>query len=100
VSRFSEFAESAKFKISDAAVQRDLPFITRRLNYEIALAAFGPEAAKKMQITSDREILSAIAALPKAAMLAESARKARISIDDKKTRRVAFPTGQGRNRRN
>jgi hypothetical protein len=100
VSRFCEFTKSAKFNISDDAMQRDLPFITRRLNYEVALAAFGPEAAKKMQITADKEIQSAIEALPRAAMLAETAHKARTSTDNKKTRRVAYPTGQGRNRRN
>ena len=100
VTKFGEFTKAAKFNISDEAMQKDLPFLTRRLNYEIALAAFGPEAAKKMQITADREIQSAINALPRAAMLAESAQKARISTGVKKTRRVAFPTGQGRNRRN
>jgi carboxyl-terminal processing protease len=100
VSKFNQFTKSAKFNISDDAIQKDLPFITRRLNYEVALAAFGPEAAKKMQITADREIQSAIQALPRAAMLAETAHKARISTDNKKTRRVAYPTGQGRNRRN
>jgi carboxyl-terminal processing protease len=65
VSKFGEFTKAAKFNISDEAMQKDLPFLTRRLNYEIALAAFGPEAAKKMQITADREIQSAIQALPK-----------------------------------
>jgi hypothetical protein len=100
VTKFGEFTKAAKFNISDEAMQKDLPFLTRRLNYEIALAAFGPEAAKKVQITGDREIQSAIQALPRAAMLAESAQKTRISSGAKKTRRVAFPTGQGRNRRN
>jgi hypothetical protein len=38
--------------------------------------------------------------LPRAARLAETARRFRISTDNKKTRRVAYPTGEGRNRRN
>ena len=100
VSKFGEFTKSAKFRISEDTMRREIPFIAKRLNYEIALAAFGPEAAKRMEIAADVQIRRAIEALPRAAILAETARKARISIDNKKARRVAFPTGQGRNRRN
>jgi len=97
---FNEFTKSAKFKVSDEAMQRDMKFIGKRINYELALAAFGPEAAKRIQIATDAEIEKAIEALPRAATLAETARIARNSKENKKARRVAFPTGQGRNRRN
>jgi len=66
----------------------------------LALATFGPEAAKRAQIVADLEINKAIDALPRSAILAETARKVRNSQENKKTRQVAFPTGQGRNRRN
>ncbi|PYT01115.1 MAG: hypothetical protein DMF63_03975 [Acidobacteria bacterium] len=100
VRKFGDFAKSAKFNVSDDVIRSKARFISSRLNYELALAAFGPESAKRMQIAADIEIQRAIEALPKAATLAENARRARFAIDNKKARRVAFPTGQGRNRRN
>ena len=97
---FNEFTKSAKFKVSDEAMQKDIQFIAKRINYELALATFGTEAAKRVQIAADAEIEKAIGALPRAATLAETARIARNTRENKKARQVAFPTGQGRNRRN
>jgi len=98
--KFSEFTKNGKFSVSEEALRRDIKFVARRLNYELALAAFGPQAAKRTQIAADAEIEKAIGALPRAATLAETARNARNSKENKKARQVAFPTGQGRNRRN
>jgi carboxyl-terminal processing protease len=100
LNKFLEYANRPGSNVSVKTVRENAAFIAERLNYELALATFGPGSAKHSQITSDVEISKAIEALPKAARLAETARQARISTEDKKTRRVAFPTGQGRNRRN
>ncbi len=97
---FLEYAKRHNSNISSTAIRENSAFIAERLNYELALATFGPGSAKHSQILSDAVVAKAIEALPKAATLAESARQARISTENKKTRRVAFPTGQGRNRRN
>jgi carboxyl-terminal processing protease len=98
--KFVEYIEQPDSNVSAKAVRENAAFIAERLNYELALATFGPGSAKHSQIVSDAEISKAIETLPRAARLAESARLARISTETKKTRRVAFPTGQGRNRRN
>jgi carboxyl-terminal processing protease len=98
--KFLDYVNRTEAKVSEKAINEHSDFIVQRLNYELALATFGPEAAKHSLIDSDAEIAKAIDALPRAASLAEMARKARISTHSKKTRRVAFPTGQVRNRRN
>ncbi len=98
--KFVDYAKKPEANISARTISEYSGFITERLNYELALATFGPGSAKQSQILSDPEIAKAIETLPKAARLAENAQKARTSPENKKTRRVAFPTGQGRNRRN
>jgi hypothetical protein len=98
--KFLDYANRPGSNVSVKAVRENAAFIAERLNYELALATFGPGSAKHAQIMSDVEISKAIEALPRAARLAENARQARVSTENKKTRRVAFPTGQGRNRRN
>lgn len=98
--KFLDYAKSPEANIPANLISKYSAFITERLNYELALATFGPGSAKHSRIISDAEISKAIEALPKAARLAESARQVLASTKSKKTRRVAFPTGQGRNRRN
>ena len=98
--KFVEFVKLNEPRISSESIEKNVGFITRRLNYELALATFGTGSAKHAQILSDSEVSRAMDALPKAALLAENARQMRTAIENKKTRRVAFPTGQGRNRRN
>ncbi|HUR96828.1 MAG TPA: S41 family peptidase [Pyrinomonadaceae bacterium] len=98
--KFIDYATQQYPNISAHAINEYSGFVTQRLNYELALATFGPGSAKHAQILSDAEIAIAVDALPRASRLAESARRVRNASDNKKTRRVAFPTGQGRNRRN
>ena len=101
VSKFREYiATKHEWRIATETIDQNSEFIADRLNAELALAGFGPEAAKQAQIGADKEVARAIELLPRAARLADTARLLRISTDNKKTRRVAFPTGQGRNRRN
>lgn len=97
---FRHFVARGDWKISATSVDKNASFVSERLNYEFALAAFGPQAAKHSQIDADKQITRAVDAVPRAARLADAAREARTSADNKKTRRIAFPTGQGRNRRN
>ncbi|HUR99093.1 MAG TPA: S41 family peptidase, partial [Pyrinomonadaceae bacterium] len=98
--KFTEYAKKYDGRISVGTLNQYSNFISQRLNYELALATFGPGSARHAQILSDPEVAVAIQALPKAARLAESARQIGNPSDNKKARRVAFPTGQGRNRRN
>jgi hypothetical protein len=98
--KFLDYADRPGSNISAKAVRENAAFIVERLNYELALATFGPGSAKHAEIMSDVEISKAIEALPRAARLAENARQARVSTENKKTRRVAFPTVQGRTRMN
>ncbi|MEP6703879.1 MAG: hypothetical protein ABJB34_03655, partial [Acidobacteriota bacterium] len=98
--KFIAHAAKSGVDISDKTINENSDFIVRRLNYELALATFGPGAAKHSQVLSDAEVELAIELLPKAARLAESASHVRNAPENKKSRRVAFPTGQGRNRRN
>lgn len=98
--KFVDYAKRPGSDVSIKTVRENAVFIAERLNYELALATFGPGSAKHSQIMSDAEVSKAIEALPTAARLAETARQAQISTKNKKTRRVASPTGQGRNRRN
>ena len=100
LAKFIDHAKKYHRNIPLETINANTEFIIRRLNYELALATFGPGSAKHSQILSDAEVAVAIDALPRAARLAENARQVRNSPDNKKTRRVAFPTGQGRNRRN
>ena len=100
LSRFVEYTRKTELNISARTVEANARFITRRLNYELALATVGRAAAKQALIAFDTEISKAIESLPKAAYLADAARKARTSPEHKKSRRVAFPAGQVRNRRN
>jgi carboxyl-terminal processing protease len=98
--KFIDHAKKHNSNIRLEAIDANTEFVIQRLNYELALAAFGPGSAKHSQILSDAEVAKAIEALPRAASLAENARRVRNSPENKKTRRVASPTGQGRNRRN
>jgi len=101
VDKFREFATANNgWKIPAATINQNREFIADRLNRELSLATFGPEAAKHSQINNDPEVARAIELLPQAGRLAEAARRARTFAEQKKTRRVAFPAGQGRNRRN
>jgi hypothetical protein len=81
-------------------METESDFILEHLRYQLAVATFGPDEANRTRIRSDKQVAKAIDALPRAALLAEAARRTRLSAENKKTRRVAFPTGQGRNRRN
>jgi len=100
LSAFRDYATSGSWNVTPDLLDRETDFITEQLRYNLALAAFGQEAAARSRIESDKEVLKAIAALPKAALLADAAKRVRSAGQDKRTRRVAFPAGQGRNRRN
>ena len=98
ISEFSVFARG--WKVSEETIEKQRGFIADQLQYHFALATFGTEAAVRQRVQADKQVAKAIEALPKSAMLAESARRAKQAAEHKKTRQVAFPTGQVRNRRN
>lgn len=100
LAQFRSYALKQGGKLTPEILDREKDFIAEQLQYYFALATFGPEAASHARIRSDKEVAKAIEALPRSAMLARAAERVRVMAGNKKTRRVAFPTGQGRNRRN
>ncbi|HEX6123862.1 MAG TPA: S41 family peptidase [Pyrinomonadaceae bacterium] len=100
VARFRDFVRKGPWHVSSALLDREVSFIQRQLRYQLTLAAFGPDSAELVLVASDNQISQAINALPQASILAKAAARIRIHGKDKKARRVAFPAGQGRNRRN
>jgi hypothetical protein len=95
---FREYAVANGWNNKNLALDDDERFITDQLGYYLALAAFGSEAGTRQRIESDDEIEKAVQMMAASARLAENAR--RLHTENKKARRVAFPSGQGRNRRN
>lgn len=100
VTEFRKYALDPRWKVPPRILDSNPGFIDDQLRYYFALATFGPPAATRARIQTDRQIAEAIDALPRAAALADSARRFRADAENKKARRVAFPAGQGRNRRN
>ena len=97
---FRAYTAAGGFKIRPELLTSESEWITDQLNYQLALANSGVAPAERLRITTDKQVQKAVDALPKAAKLAEEATRARSLEANKNTRRVAFPTGQGRNRRN
>lgn len=97
---FRDYTVSNGWKISPEAITSEGGFITNQLRYQIALSSSGTSGAEHYRITSDTELQKAVIALPRSAQLSDAAMRVRAAEANKNTRRVAFPTGQGRNRRN
>jgi carboxyl-terminal processing protease len=98
-STFRSYAET-KWKIAPASLDAHQSVVLEQLRYQYALSTEGFLAAERLRIAADPQIARALNALPQAARLSESASKVRVSTANKNTRQVAFPAGQGRNRRN
>jgi carboxyl-terminal processing protease len=95
---FRVYARNSGWNISTKTLDDEAVFITEQLQYQLALASFGPETAARFRIESDKEVLKAIEAVPRAARLAESASKIQHSAEYKKptrshTGRVKVETG-------
>ena len=74
---FAEFARENSWKTSPALLSRERDFIKNMLSYDLAMAAFGIQAANRARIEADTEVLQAVDALPKAAKLSTAAQKVR-----------------------
>ena len=97
---FRTYTTAGGFRVHPETFTSEREWITAQLKYQMALASSGVFPAERLRIAADRQVLKAVEALPRAATLADEATRARSSQANKNTRRVAFPTGQGRNRRN
>ncbi|HKP68648.1 MAG TPA: S41 family peptidase [Pyrinomonadaceae bacterium] len=97
---FREYTMTGKFKVHPELLTQEAAWIADQLNYQMALASSGAFPAERLRIASDKQVKKAIEALPRSAKLAEEAGQVRTAEANKNTRRVAFPAGQGRNRRN
>ena len=91
--RFSDFVNAHRMNVVSGVIEREASFIRSQLRYQLALAAFGPDTAERLLTESDIEVSRAIQELPQAALLAKTASDSRALSENKKTRRVAFPTG-------
>jgi carboxyl-terminal processing protease len=90
---FRTFAMSGKWNVDLETLDNESAFISEQLRYDLALASAGSRAARRKKIESDPAVAGAIAAMPRATALAESARRLSNPIPGKKPARVAFPGG-------
>ena len=97
---FRDYSTKQGWRVSSEALASEADFITNQLRYQFALSNAGGTTAERYRITSDKQLRKAILALPRAAKLSDDAMRVRQAEANKNTRRVAYPTGQGRNRRN
>ena len=100
LSAFHAYTTAGGFRIRPETLTSEREWIAAQLNYQMALANSGAFSAERLRIALDTQVVKAVEALPRAATLADQATRARSLDPNKNTRRVAFPTGQGRNRRN
>lgn len=77
VEMFSAFKKFVKmrYKISEQEINAQQAFITLRIKYDLAVAAFGSVAANQVLIENDLQVARAFAALPNAKNLAFAASK-------------------------
>jgi carboxyl-terminal processing protease len=66
--------EHPELRLAEAQINSHLDYIRRRIRAEIITAAYGVEAADQFLLESDVQALSAIAAIPKAKHLTDTAR--------------------------
>ncbi|MGD9627885.1 MAG: S41 family peptidase [Pyrinomonadaceae bacterium] len=79
VKEFARFALSG-WGIGNEAVMANAEFVKERLKYNLSLARSGPKAAREMLLRDDRQVRTAISAIPKAAAFIKTPRKADLSI--------------------
>lgn len=78
IEQFMDFVAKEKaWNISANTINRERPYIKNMLRYNLAMAAFGVDAANRTRIENDAEVRQAIDAMPRAARLATAAQKAR-----------------------
>ena len=90
---FRSYALAEPWKIRAATLDTEAIFIARQLAYHLTLATQGPAAASRIRIESDRQVKTAIAAVPRAAALADSSRSLAAPGRKKNPAQVAFPGG-------
>lgn len=69
------FADGSSWKLEPGIVDRERRFISTRLRYLLTMAAFGSTTAEQVLIENDPQVAKAVESLPRAAQLAQSARK-------------------------
>ena len=72
-------ASKPAFKVTAEQLDRARAFVSTRLRYELATAAYGTMAALQVFNEEDPQVLSAVEAMPRARELAQAARRARAS---------------------
>jgi hypothetical protein len=90
---FRSYASGEPWRIKTGILDDEDVFIARQLAYHMTLATRGSEAASRIRIESDGQVKTAIAAVPRAAALADSASILRPPGRKKNPARVAFPGG-------
>lgn len=77
ISSFIEFSAKNAPKVTLEELNAEASFIKLRLRYNIVMASFGAIAATQVIIEDDPQVAKAVESLPRAAQLAELARKVR-----------------------
>lgn len=76
IDAFTQFAAEPAWNINPDIIRSQRSFIAIRLRYMLVMAAFGTTTAQQVLNENDPQIAKAVEALPRAAELAQSARKA------------------------
>jgi carboxyl-terminal processing protease len=77
VQEFRAFLESERVKVDEEAFKTDLEFIRAMIRYDVDLALFGVEDARRHLIARDPQAQLALSQFPEATRLSENARRAR-----------------------
>ena len=76
VDDFRKFLDSEKIRFNESEIQDNIDFIKRTIKYQLFLSQFGQVDAYRTTLEGDEQVQKAIALMPEAKVLAESARRA------------------------
>jgi carboxyl-terminal processing protease len=71
IAEFKTFLGEQKVKIDEAAFEKDLPFIRAMIRYDVDLALFGVETARRRLVSEDPQAQFALSQFPEAVKLSQ-----------------------------
>lgn len=75
IAQFKKFLEQQHIQVTDAQIQRNLPYLKWEIQREVFTGVFGVDAGYKVALENDPQLDKAIASLPAAESLYTNARK-------------------------
>lgn len=79
ITEFARYAAKG-WPVSSSNILRDAAFVKTRLRHNLALAKFGPGAAKELLLREDPQVAAALRSIPQATAFAKSAPNRELSI--------------------